>query len=104
METIRKPDYKVSYDMINQTTTVSVGSGDAGGSFTVSKSDPANALAVATHEYNFNEHGLTVKVHVHAVTASDAETFRHLEEVDITLDDKPYFHKNWTISVPRQYN
>ena len=104
METIHKPDYKVSYDLIGQTATVSVGNGDSAGSFTVSKNNPAVAVAVKTGEYEFNEHGLVVKVHVHAVTASDAETFRHLEEVDITLDDKPYFHKSWTISVPRQYN
>jgi hypothetical protein len=106
LETVHKPqDYRVTYDLVNQRTTVSIGKEDQDNSrFTVSDRDPAEAVASTTQEYEYNERGLVIKLRVHAVTASDSETFRHLVEVDITLDDKPYFRKNWTISVPRQYN
>ncbi len=104
LQTIRKPDYGVTYNLIDQTAMVSVKSGTSQETFTVSKNDPAVALAVGNQEFDYNDHGLVVKLHVHAVTSSDATTFRHLEELDITLDDKPYFHKNWTIAVPRLFN
>jgi hypothetical protein len=106
LETVHKPeDYRVTYDLVNQTTTVSIGKeGQNDTRFTVSDGNPADAVVNATQEYDYNEHGLAIKLRVHAVTASDSETFRHLVEVDITLDDKPYFRKSWTLSVPRQYN
>jgi hypothetical protein len=109
LELVRKPDYRVSYDLINQRTTVSTGEGSAvsagqGTTFTVSSSDPAEAVATGSGEYEFSEHGQKIKVSVREVTSSDAQTFHHLVEVDITLDDKPYFHKRWTISPPRSFN
>jgi hypothetical protein len=101
LEAVHKPNHRVSYDLINQRTTVSTGDGST---FTVSSNNPAEAVASATQEYDFNEHGQVIKVRVHEITTSDAETFHHLVEVDVTLDDKPYFHKSWTISPARSFN
>lgn len=34
----------------------------------------------------------------------DAKVFRHLEDVEVTVDGKRHFNKSWTLSVPRVLN
>jgi hypothetical protein len=107
-DTVPKPEYSVTYDLINQTTTVVEAEKAAHTTFTVSDRDPANAVMKSTYEYTVpNPDGDIkddIKVEAQSVTASDEKAFRHMLDVQVTVDGKTHFTKSWTLSVPRTLN
>ena len=113
-----KPKHRIIQDLVNQTTTVELMSSRSGKSengqtewtrnlqsaYTVSHTDPANAVLKATMEYTIIRVGEVIKVEANEVTSSDITSFRHLTEVEVTLNGRRHFHKSWEVSVPRKYN
>jgi hypothetical protein len=98
----------VSRDLIADTATVqwSVRYGPRWSneaSFTVSARDPARATMTATASRGAEYGGKDVVVEARCVTASDADVFRHTVELDITVDGRPHFRKDWSVSVPRPW-
>jgi uncharacterized protein len=108
--TVRKPEYKVTYDLINQTTTVTTGVGAGADAFvgrttfTVSDSDPAQAVMKSIVDYMVSQPEGDIKVQAQSVTESDEKVFRHLVEIEVTVNGKQHFNKSWTMSVPRTLN
>ncbi len=72
--------------------------------YTISHTDPANAVLKATMEYTIIRLGEIIKVVANEVTSSDITSFRHLTEVEVTLNGRRHFQKSWEVSVPRKYN
>jgi putative CocE/NonD family hydrolase len=105
---VRKPEYKVSLDLINQTTTVSTVTGKPGSeshtTFTVSDRNPAEAVMKSTFDYTVAQPDGEIKVKTQSITTSDEKVFRHIMDLEITVDGKPHFSKSWTLSIPRELN
>jgi uncharacterized protein len=99
-----RPDSTMAYDPINQIMTLTLGRGANRTVYTVSDLNPAEAVLKSDVEYAVSGGEGEVKVTAHAVTASDAKVFRHLVEVEVTVDGKRHFNKSWTLSVPRLLN
>ena len=108
LDELRKPEYLVSHDPVNETATYSykvpVGKGINCGSFTVSQKNPAEAVVKATAEYEVETHHATIAMAVQTVTSSDANAFHHLVEVEAKVNGKRHFNKSWAVSVPREFN
>ena len=107
-EDLEPPGLVVSRDLIADTATVqwSVRYGPRWSneaSFTVSARDPARASMTATASRGAQYGGKDVVVEARCVTASDAEAFRHTVELNITVDGRPHFRKDWSVSVPRPW-
>jgi hypothetical protein len=109
LESIAKPEHRVTYDLVNQTVTSSFGtlptsppSGINRSSFTVSLLNPADAIIDSDCEYVVSRAGSEFKVYAHCVTTSTETTYRHLVDLDITLNGKPHVHKSWQVLVPRR--
>jgi hypothetical protein len=74
-ETVKKPEYTVTYDLINQTVSVRTATGPTGSTtFTVSPKNPADAVLRATQDFVVSKPDMQVKVETQCVTASDATT------------------------------
>ena len=113
-----KTKHRIIQDLVNQTTTVELMRSGSSKSengqtewtrnlqsaYTVSHTDPANAVLKATCEYTIIRVGEIIKVEANEVTSSDITSFRHLTEVEVTLNGRRHFHKSWEVSVPRKYN
>ena len=48
--------------------------------------------------------GCVIRVTAHSVTSGDARSFRHLVNVEITVDGRTHFQKSWNVQVPRMLN
>jgi len=104
-ETIAKPDYQVTYDLVNQKVTVRTANGASGSAtFTVSMKRPAEAVVNATQDFVVSKPDMQVKVQAQCVTASDETSFRHLVEVEVTVNGKRHFNRSWSVQVPREMN
>ncbi|MBI3923641.1 MAG: CocE/NonD family hydrolase [Armatimonadetes bacterium] len=107
-ETIPKPDYAITHDLVNQTVTMSytcrIGAGINQSSFTVSATKPAEAVVKSSYDYTIARPDSVIKVDTHCVTASDEATFRHLVEVEISVNGRQHFNKSWAVSIPREFN
>ena len=98
------PQYNITYDLVNRTTTLSSASEGTQATYTVSDMDPANARIVASAEYVVSRPDGDIKVEARTSTTSDAEVFRHLVQVEVTVNGKQHFSKSWAVSVPRVLN
>jgi hypothetical protein len=104
-DTVHKPQYDVTYDLVNQTVTVRTSNGASGSAtFTVSSRKPGEAVMNATQDFVVSKPDMQVKVQAQCVTASDATSFRHLVEVEVTVNGKRHFNKSWSVQVPREMN
>jgi putative CocE/NonD family hydrolase len=100
LESLPKPEHTVCFDLINEAVTVRT----ARASFTVSLKNPAEAVMTGTRQLVISKAGTEVRVEAQCVTSSDAATFRHLVEVEVTVNGKRHFNKGWTVVVPRDRN
>jgi hypothetical protein len=105
-DSVAKPEgeHNITYDPINQTTTLSMGQGANRTTYTVSDLNPAETVINSDVEYVVSRPEGVFKVNAHAVTSSDAKVFRHIVEVEVTVDGKHHFSKSWEMSVPRVLN
>lgn len=113
-----KAEHTITQDFVNQTVTVHLrsirreksedgltsGTEVTHSSYTVSDANPADATLKAAHEYTIVRPEGEIKVEANEVVASDISSFRYLVRLDITVDGKPHFRKDWTVSVPRKLN
>lgn len=97
-------EYNITYDLVNQKTILSMGSGASRAIYTVSDLNPAEAVIQSTFEYTTLQANDEIKVHARTVTSSDAYVFHHLAEVEIDINGKRHFQNSWTMSVPRNLN
>lgn len=108
LEDIAKPQHTITHDLINQTTTTAFednrGSGVLRASFTVSARNPAEAVATASYHHDYSTPTLPVEIETQCTTTSDETTFRHLIQVQATVNGKPHFQKSWSVSVPREFD
>jgi putative CocE/NonD family hydrolase len=110
IDTIKKPEHTVTLDLINQTVTVNTAntSDPAGQSnrttFTVSLTNPAEAVMKGTNRLTISKAGVQIGIDAQCITTSDAATFRHLVEVEVTVNGKRHFDKSWSLVVPRAQN
>ena len=105
-EAIPKPEYTVTHDIINGTTTSSYQTKIGGPNcarFTVSSKDPAEAVVKATYQYAVKRPEMEISVEAQCVTVSDLTTFHHLVEVEIKVNGKRHFNRSWSVSVPREF-
>ena len=100
-ESLKKPEHLIILDLVNQTATVAVNSQSR---FTVSMKEPANATMKGTSTLLISKPDLEIRVEAQCVTVSSATTFRHLVEVEVTVNGKRHFDKSWTVVVPRDRN
>jgi hypothetical protein len=105
-EQVAAPEYGVTHDLVRESTTVSYKTGSGAGincaEFAVSRRDPARAVCKASYEYRKNLCGMEVVVKTQCLTRSDEKAFHHIVEAEITINGRPHFEKNWSVSVPRQ--
>lgn len=111
-ETIARPEYNITYDLINQTTTLRTvntlvyGSvhGASRATYTVSDLNPAEVVIENSIDYIIARSGGDIIMKVRMTTASDEREFRHRVDLEVTMDGKSRFSKSWAISVPRILN
>ena len=111
-DVVARPEYNVTYDLINQTTTLNMindlvyGSarGASRASYTVSDQNPAAAMIKSDINYVVSRSIGEIKVGAQMVTTSDANVFHHLVEIEVTVDGRRHFSKSWMTSVPRILN
>jgi hypothetical protein len=108
LESIPKPQYSVTFDLINQTVTSSFStistsppSGINHSKFTVSVNNPAEAVIDSSCEYVIHRTDSEISVDTHTVTASTDTAFRHLVDVEVAVNGKRHFTKSWRVTVPR---
>ena len=111
LEDVPRPEHTVTQDLVNQTTTTSFASpsgtpvrGVNRSSFTVSQKDPADATIQSSYEFPVPLLGSDVNVSAQSTLASDKASYRHLVEIEITINGMRHFHKSWSVTVPRKLN
>jgi predicted acyl esterase len=99
------PDYDIRRDLIKNAVTVSIrtlsGIGVNRSSYTIHVDRPAEAVVRSEFEYPLDRPGLSIRVRSQCVTRSDEQSFHHLTQVDITVNERPHWSKSWSLSVPR---
>ena len=108
---VPRPEHSVTHDLVNQTVTTSFASpsgtpvrGVNRSSFTVSQKDPADAVIRSSYEFPLPLPGSDVNVSAQSTLVSDAVTYRHMVEVEITVNGMRHFNKSWSVTVPRKLN
>jgi hypothetical protein len=103
---IPTPQYGILRDLIGQAATVNYttrsGIGINRSSYTINVHRPAEAVISSEFEYPLERSGLSVLVRSRCITRSDAAAFHHLTYVEITINGRPHWSKNWSVSVPRE--
>jgi hypothetical protein len=106
-EEVVAPEYSVTRDLVNESATVSYrarcGTGENRSEFTVSRRNPAQAVVKASYKMEAGSGQMTFVVRTQAVTASDERAFHHVVDAEITINDRPHFQKQWSVSVPRRF-
>ena len=103
-ETVAKPQHTVTFDLVNETTTLTTIQPTANATFTVSNKNPGEAVMKATRELVVSKPGSEIKVEAQSVTSSDTKVFRHLVEVEVLVNGKRHFQKSWSVVEPRGLN
>jgi putative CocE/NonD family hydrolase len=114
--------HKIMHDLVNETVTVELEriSGilpntgatrapfgettsrrEARSRYTVSRKNPAGTHLTAEHVYTLSRPEGDIRIEANESLASDAQTFRFQSRVEIRVDGKMHFSKNWRASRPR---
>lgn len=103
---IPTPQYSVTRDLIANTMTVDIrtqsGVGINRSHYIVNVGRPAEAVVHSDYEFKMNRAGMAIVVRSNCVTRSDEQSFHHIVDVNITINEHPHWQKQWSISVPRQ--
>ena len=109
-------EYSITQDLVAESTTVRLGrerDGERGdgkeyrkqlSSYTVSEKNPANAALKAVGIYSVTRPESEIKVVANELTSSNESSFRHLVEVEITVNGRRHFNKSWSVTIPRKLN
>ena len=69
--------------------------------FTVNNDKPSDAVIEAWGRYHFKRSACDVEVFSDERTSSNESSFKHEVNVEVTLDGKPFFSKEFSVEVPR---
>ena len=105
-ETLERPEYALTLDLVNDSVTCNlVSAGGANRSrYTVSNRDPAHASIDSSYTCAVPHATLDIRVTATCQTVSDATAYTHAAQVEITVNGRPHFRKSWTDSVPRNWS
>jgi uncharacterized protein len=102
-----RPGYAFHLDLVNDTVTCELRAAEGGRTtnhsrYTVSNRDPAHTVINSTATHVAVHPTLDIRVDAACQTASDATSYTHLSTVEISVNGTRYFHKSWSVSVPRR--
>jgi len=104
-EQIPTPDYSITRDLVKNSLLVNIrtlaGIGVNRSQYTIYVDRPAEAAVRSEFEYPLERPGMSILVRSQCVTRSDAQSFHHTTQVEITINGRPHWSKSWSISVPR---
>jgi hypothetical protein len=69
--------------------------------WTVSNRDPARASIISSVTYRPHHPTLDIKIESGCQLVSDAISYTHTVQLDVSIDGRPHFSRSWTESVPR---
>lgn len=69
---------------------------------TVHPEDPSKVIVRGVNSMELEEAGLNVKATAHATMTGTPEVFQVMIQLEVLLDDRPFFDKRWDVSLPRQ--
>jgi uncharacterized protein len=108
------PIWRIEEDVIGGTVTVTIHDGGEDGlddgrrlyaaetlRLTASDADPAHASLSADVVYRWRERAFTTEIRARSRQTSDASTFDLQVELEVDLDGKPFFRRDWRESIPR---
>jgi hypothetical protein len=104
LSAVPKPEYTIAADLVRQTTTMRTNGANGSVTFTVSSANPAEAAMTAVTSLHVSHPGAEIGVQSQSVTSSDEKVFRHMVELEVTVNGKRHFNKSWTVVVPRTLN
>jgi hypothetical protein len=106
--------WRIEEDVINGTVAVTIGEGGASiledGSrvyaserlvLTASDADPAHARLDTVVAYRWTGPGFDVDIRANGEIASDETAFDVRVDLDVRLDDEPFFARAWSERIPR---
>ena len=109
------PTWQVTEDVLQGTVAVTIGEGGASlledGSrvysserlvLTASDADPAHTRLDGDVAYRWTGDGFDVGIRATGVIASDEEAFDVRVDLDVRLDDEPFFAREWSERIPRR--
>ena len=107
--------WRIEEDVINGTVAVTIGEGGASiledGSrvyaserlvLTASDADPAHARLDTVVAYRWTGPGFDVDIRANGEIASDETAFDVRVDLDVRLDDEPFFAREWSERIPRR--
>ncbi len=105
-DAIERPGYSLSHDLVDDTVTCSLVStgGSNRSAYTVSNCNPAHAVINSSYSYTAPHPTLDIRVVATCQTASDATSYIHSAQVEITVNGGRHFQKSWAESVPRYWS
>ena len=116
LDQTRPLEYSITQDLVAETTTVRLGKERKGkrgdgeqymkllSSFTVSEKNPANAALKAAATLSITRPESEVKIEANELTSSNKAAFRHLVEIEITVNGRRHFNRSWSVTIPRKLN
>jgi hypothetical protein len=109
-EEMEAPGFSITRDIIDDTVSMGYRTTRpwapgrvSSGSITVSGDCPSRTIVRGDTRCTYAYQGRDIVVEAHCVTSSNEEAFHHTAQVEITVDGKPYFRKEWAVSVPREF-
>lgn len=106
-EEMNLPEYSVTHDLIADALETRIvtksGCGVNRSRYRIHRLDPANAVIESEYEYPLERESFSALVKSRCVTQSDETTMSHEVAVEITLNGKPYWAKEWSTRVPRKH-
>src|SRR6185295_6766549 len=104
-EQIPTPDYSATRDFIKNAMSVNIrtlsGAGVNRSHYKIHVDRPAEAVVRSEYEYPIERAGMSILVRSQCVIRSDAQSFHHLTQVEVTINGRPHWSKSWSVSVPR---
>ena len=110
----RPLQYSITQDLVAESTTVRLGKERKGkrgdgeqymkllSSFTVSEKNPANAALKAEAVLSITRPESEVRIEANELTSSNKAAFRHLVEIEITVNGRRHFNRSWSVTIPRR--
>ena len=109
------PVWRIATDVIAGTVTVTIHDGgedvlDDGRrlysaetlELTASDDRPAEAEMRADVVYRWREHDFTTEIRARCLQTSDVESFTLSVDLEVDLDDEPFFEREWRETIPRR--
>lgn len=102
-ESIYTPEYSITRDLVKNTMTCrnNASTGVNQSDFTVSSNTPAQAFIKSSYFFNTTRLGMAINIEAYTVTSSDPLAFHHIVQLQIRINQHPFFDKSWATSAAR---